>query len=40
MIGVDAENPTGAFRLYESLGYEAVYGTTTFELEVESSARL
>jgi GNAT superfamily N-acetyltransferase len=39
MIGVDAENPTGAFRLYESLGYEAKYGTTTFELEVQSSAR-
>jgi ribosomal protein S18 acetylase RimI-like enzyme len=39
MIGVDAENPTGAFRLYESVGYEAMYGTTTFEIEVGSAAR-
>jgi mycothiol synthase len=34
MIGVDAENPTGAFRLYENLGYQAIQGTTTFELQV------
>jgi len=34
MIGVDAENPTGAFRLYENLGYEVIHGTTTFELQV------
>ncbi|HSJ84430.1 MAG TPA: GNAT family N-acetyltransferase [Acidimicrobiia bacterium] len=34
MIGVDAENPTGAFSLYENLGYEAIHGTTTFELQV------
>lgn len=34
MIGVDAENPTGAFGLYENLGYEAIHGTTTFELQV------
>jgi GNAT superfamily N-acetyltransferase len=39
MIGVDAENPTGAFRLYENLGYEAIHGTTTFELQVTPPTR-
>jgi ribosomal protein S18 acetylase RimI-like enzyme len=39
MIGVDAENPTGAFRLYENLGYEAIHGTTTFELQVNPPPR-
>jgi len=35
MIGVDAENPTGAFRLYEKMGYEVLHGTITSELTVE-----
>jgi hypothetical protein len=39
MIGVDAENPTGAFGLYENLGYEAIHGTTTFELQVTPPTR-
>jgi predicted GNAT family acetyltransferase len=34
MIGVDAENPTGALGLYESMGYEVLHGTITSELEV------
>jgi GNAT superfamily N-acetyltransferase len=34
MIGVDAENPTGAFRLYENVGYEVLHGTIVSELEV------
>ncbi len=34
MIGADAENPTGAFRLYENMGYEVLQGTITSELEV------
>jgi len=33
-IGVDAENPTGAFGLYESLGFEVAQGTITFEIEL------
>ncbi|MGH8871980.1 MAG: GNAT family N-acetyltransferase [Acidimicrobiia bacterium] len=33
-IGVDAENPTGAFPLYEKLGYEVLYGIVISELEV------
>ena len=39
MIGVDAANPTGAFSLYENLGYEAIHGTTTFELQVNPPPR-
>jgi ribosomal protein S18 acetylase RimI-like enzyme len=39
MIGVDDENPTGAFRLYQNLGYEAIHGTTTFELQVTPPTR-
>lgn len=35
MIGVDAENPTGAFRVYEKMGYEVLHGTVTSELTVE-----
>ena len=27
MLGVDSENPTGAFGLYEGLGYEVLHGT-------------
>jgi mycothiol synthase len=33
-IGVDAENSTGAFGLYESLGFEVAQGTITFEIEL------
>ena len=39
MIGVDAANPTGAFGLYENLGYQAIQGTTTFELQVRPPSR-
>lgn len=34
MIAVDAANPTGAFHLYESMGYEVLHGTITSESEV------
>jgi ribosomal protein S18 acetylase RimI-like enzyme len=34
-LGVDAENPTGALRLYESLGFVPVRQFITFEKEVE-----
>jgi len=34
MIGVDSENPTGAFGLYEGLGYEVLHGTVINQLEV------
>jgi len=37
MLGVDGENPTGAFRLYEKMGYEVLHGTITSELEVSPS---
>lgn len=33
-IGVDADNPTGAVRLYRSLGFEVVQRTITHQLEV------
>lgn len=34
MLGVDSDNPTGAFRLYERLGYRVLHGTITSELQV------
>jgi ribosomal protein S18 acetylase RimI-like enzyme len=34
MLGVDTENPTGAFGLYEGLGYEVLHGTVITQLEV------
>jgi mycothiol synthase len=34
MLGVDSENPTGAFGLYEKLGYEVLHGMVISELEV------
>jgi len=37
MIGVDTENPTGAFGLYEGLGYEVLHGTVISQLEVVHS---
>ncbi len=37
MLGVDSENPTGAFGLYEGLGYEVLYGTVISQLEVAHS---
>lgn len=37
MLGVDSENPTGAFGLYESLGYEALHGSVISQLEVSHS---
>ncbi|HSK06124.1 MAG TPA: GNAT family N-acetyltransferase [Acidimicrobiia bacterium] len=40
MIGVDAANPSGALGLYESLGYEAIHGTTTFEMQVRPPSSL
>ena len=27
MLGVDADNPTGAFGVYERLGYEPLHGS-------------
>ena len=33
-LGVDTENVTGAMRLYESLGYEQVHGTTYYSTTV------
>jgi ribosomal protein S18 acetylase RimI-like enzyme len=37
MLGVDSENPTGAFGLYERLGYEVLHGTVITQLEVGHS---
>jgi len=37
MLGVDSENPTGAFGLYEGLGYEVLHGTVITQLEVAHS---
>jgi len=37
MLGVDSENPTGAFGLYEGLGYEVLHGTVISQLEVVHS---
>jgi mycothiol synthase len=34
MIAVDAENPSGAFRLYEKLGYEVLHGSITSQIQV------
>jgi mycothiol synthase len=34
MIGVDADNLTGAFGLYQRMGYEVLQGTITSELEL------
>ena len=34
MLGVDSENPTGAFGLYEGLGYEVLHGSVISQLEV------
>ena len=34
MLGVDTENTTGAFGLYEGLGYEVLHGTVITQLEV------
>jgi mycothiol synthase len=37
MLGVDSENQTGAFGLYEGLGYEVLHGTVISQLEVAHS---
>jgi mycothiol synthase len=37
MLGVDTENATGAFGLYEGLGYEVLHGTVISQLEVDHS---
>ncbi len=34
MIGVDGDNPTGASRLYRSLGFEVSHRSVTYQLEV------
>ena len=34
MLGVDAENPTGALGLYERLGFEVHQRTTAYRLEL------
>ncbi|MET0566720.1 MAG: GNAT family N-acetyltransferase [Acidimicrobiia bacterium] len=37
ILGVDTENPTGAFGLYEGLDYEMLHGTVITQLEVGHS---
>jgi len=37
MLGVDSENPTGAFGLYEGLGYQVLHGSVISQLEVSHS---
>ena len=37
MLGVDTENPTGAFGLYEGLGYDELHGTVISQLDVVHS---
>jgi ribosomal protein S18 acetylase RimI-like enzyme len=32
MIGVDADNPSGAAGLYKSLGFETIQGMVTHEI--------
>lgn len=39
MLGVDSENPTGAFGLYEGLGYEVLHGTVIWQFEVSHTAK-
>lgn len=39
MIGVDGDNPTGASRLYRSLGFEVRHVAVTYQLEVDPPAR-
>jgi hypothetical protein len=34
MLAVDSENPTGALRLYQKMGYEVIRGSITSELDV------
>jgi mycothiol synthase len=34
-LGVDRDNPTGAFGLYTALGFEPTFGSVTYQLEVE-----
>jgi ribosomal protein S18 acetylase RimI-like enzyme len=35
MLGVDADNPTGAHRLYKALGFERERRSITHQIEVE-----
>lgn len=37
MLGVDSENPTGAFGVYERLGYQPLHGSIISQLEVSHS---
>ncbi len=39
MIGVDSDNPTGASRLYQKLGFEVTHRTITREIEVRCASR-
>jgi len=39
MIGVDADSPTGAARLYRNLGFEPMHRSITYQLEVPVSSR-
>ena len=34
-LGVDADNPTGALRLYEQVGFEPEYRSTAFRKPME-----
>jgi ribosomal protein S18 acetylase RimI-like enzyme len=33
-LGVDAENPSGALRLYESIGFKQVRSSTTYSKDL------
>jgi ribosomal protein S18 acetylase RimI-like enzyme len=35
MLGVDADNPTGAHRLYKALGFERERRSITHQIELE-----
>lgn len=39
MIGVDGDNPTGASRLYRSVGFTVTHRSVTCQLEVEAASR-
>jgi hypothetical protein len=36
MLGVDTENPTGAFRVYENVGYEPLHTLVLSQRQVSA----
>ena len=38
MLGVDTQNPSGAFRLYESCGFKPIMRSVVYEKSVMSMA--